>query len=191
MLINQENKKLVPILLEFLNQNGVVILKCDTIYGIIGIADVTETRISKIKNRNPEKPFIKLIGDISWLKRFTNQNLPDELKSIWPGPLTVIFKTKEDGKIGLRVPDDPLLQEILDKLDKPLVSTSVNLEGQKPLNLIIEIIKQFEQKVDLIVKSGDLKEQNPSTIIDVTTSPYKIIRKGILQIPQDILKKWF
>jgi len=168
-----------------LSDGGVVIMLCDTIYGILGLRTQTDHRISQIKGRDARKPFLSLIPDVSWLARFTEMVLPDRLRPYWPGPLTLIFPHREGGTIALRVPEDSTLRELVSRLGAPVNSTSVNREGDPPLHRISEIISGFESEVDLIIDSGDVEGAVPSTILDLTT--FKILRKGAVDF-KDIIQ---
>ena len=167
---------------------GVVIMPCDTIYGIVGIAPATEARISRIKKREPGKPFLRLIGDGSWLPRYTAVTLPEPLRRFWPGPLTVVFPDRHGGTVALRVPEDAWLRALLTALDLPLASTSVNVEGEPPLGGIAEIVLRFGSTVDLVVDGGDRIGTVPSTLIDVTVSPYRVLRQGSVRIPDELTR---
>ena len=151
---------------------------CDTIYGILGVSPQTDSRISAIKGRDSQKPLLSLISDVSWLDRFTEMAMPGPLREYWPGPITLIFPARGGGTVGLRVPEDAYLRELVKRLDMPVNSTSVNREGEPPIHRIDEIISQFEHLVDLIVDSGDSENAMPSTILDLTVTPFKIIRQG-------------
>ena len=188
MVIKQNDPECFTLLMQILKNQGVVILKCDTIYGFIGIAPETEERISAIKQRTHGKPYLQLIPDISWIKRYSDFILPERLSTLWPGPLTIIIPLKLSGSVGIRIPDDLFLQKMLNYLKKPLFSTSVNREGNEPCKKIAEIISEFEDEVELIVHSGDVTD-TPSTILDITSTPYKIVRQGRVIIPPDLLTR--
>jgi len=164
---------------------GVAIMPCDTIYGIVGAAPESEARIRELKGRG-EKSFLQLIPSAAWLPRFTAQALPPQLAAYWPGPLTVIFPSGPS-TVALRVPADPLLRGLLERLERPLYSTSVNAGGQPPLWRIQDILQDFEQRVDLVVDAGDLPGRLPSTIVDVTARPFRILRRGALELPPELL----
>jgi L-threonylcarbamoyladenylate synthase len=174
-------------LLDLLSTGGIAIIPCDTMYGIVGAAPETEVRIRAVKGRGDDKPFLQLIPDASWVGKMTGANVPPSLLSYWPGPLTVIMPSREEGTVGVRVPDSPFLRQLILSLGKPIYSTSVNRTGNPPLSRIEEIRVGFEADVGLIVDAGDFPESAPSTIIDATTRPYRIIRQGALQIrPGDL-----
>jgi L-threonylcarbamoyladenylate synthase len=188
MVIRSSEKNLSDRAARILSNNLIVIIKCDTIYGIVGAAPETEEKIRQVKKRDRQKSFILLIPRASWIKRFSDQVVPPLLKRYWPGPLTIILEGRGGGTVAFRVPKDKLLLTILKKLKKPIFSTSVNESNEEPLNRIDEIIKRYENKVDCIVDSGDAEDAVPSTIIDACSRPYKIIRQGALLIPPDVLQ---
>ncbi len=108
---------------------------------------------------------------------------------MWPGPLTLIVKNREGGTEAFRVPDDEYLIKLLKIVKKPLVSTSVNFTGSPSLNKIADITQQFEKLVDAVIDGGDAAEEAAaSTILDVCSAPYKIIRQGPCSIPEYLLK---
>ncbi|MBN1799200.1 MAG: threonylcarbamoyl-AMP synthase [Spirochaetales bacterium] len=185
MVIKRDDPNLLSTLVKILSDNGIGILPCDTIYGIVGIAPATELKIRSVKARFESKPFLILIPTHDWLNNFTRQNIPRELGSFWPGPLTLIFKHKtRRGKIALRVPEDDFLLRLLHTLGRPLYSTSVNISGQDFLCRIEDIKRDFKERVDIIVDAGDLTDMVPSTIVDVTTKPFTLVRQGKLHLPE-------
>jgi L-threonylcarbamoyladenylate synthase len=173
--------------LEVLAGKGVVIMPCDTIYGIVGLAPASEARIRALKGRE-QKSFLQLIASADWLARFSDLQLPTGLAALWPGPLTLIVPARSaPGTVALRVPDDPLLRKLLQELDQPLYSTSVNRSGEPPLWRIPDIAEAFEELVDLLVDAGDLEGRLASTILDVTARPFRILRQGALEVPPELL----
>jgi L-threonylcarbamoyladenylate synthase len=180
-----DDPKLLDALVEVLQSTGVVIMPCDTIYGFVGAAPDTEGKIRELKGRQ-EKSFLRLIPDLKWLSRYTSSVLPKELKSYWPGALTVIFPAKSEGTIALRIPDDPLLLQLMRRLNRALFSTSVNTSGKPALWRIQDIYSAFEGKVDLVVAAGDRPEGVPSTIVDITETPFRLLRRGAVELPEDL-----
>jgi len=89
--------------------------------------------------------------------------------------------------VALRVPADPRLRSLLERLDRPLYSTSVNRSGQPALWRVADILGEFEAAVDLVVDAGDLPGRLPSTIVDVSRRPFRILRQGALSIPPEAL----
>jgi L-threonylcarbamoyladenylate synthase len=163
-----------------LEKGGVLIMPCDTIYGFVGKYPDSDGTIREIKGRGETKPFLVLSTE-SMIDRLSDQEIPEYLKKYWPGPLTLIIKGKSPGtSIAVRVPDDPVLLHLMESIDAPVFSTSVNRSGRPPLNKIEEIAGEFEFSVDMLVDGGDIEGGRPSTIVDVTSRPFKVLRQGSL-----------
>ena len=187
MVISASDSISMQLITDMLISGKLVIMPCDTIYGILGICPDTEPAITGIKGRSPEKAYIRLVGDIRMLRTQTDSKISQEILDLWPGPLTLIVTGKDGVKTGIRIPEDERLLKIISKVGSPLFSTSVNESGTPPLWRISEIIKQFRDKADLIVDGGDLPGGVPSTVFDITTTPKTIIRQGSFIIPQSII----
>ena len=113
------------------------------------------------------------------------------LNKYWPGALTVIFKKKKNiydyltsGKdtIGIRIPDDKLLLDILAKVDFPLAQTSSNMSHEKELKNAKEIYDKFGDKVDLIIQINADVVGKASTIISVENRDIKVLRQGDIKL---------
>ena len=172
--------------LEYLRKNEVVIYPCDTIYGFIGRYVSTKQEIERLKGRGEGHPFL-VLSTKRLIKGISDFEIPKSIEEFWPGPLTVIIPSKREGSIAVRVPDDPVLLDLIDELDSPVYSTSVNKTGEPPMNGIMEIIRRYKGKVGLIVDGGDLESGKPSTIVDLTTKPYSVVRQGELCLNPEIL----
>jgi L-threonylcarbamoyladenylate synthase len=169
-------------LVRILRNGGVVIAPGDTMYGLIGIAPQTEARLRRVKGREEDKPFLQLIGEASWVTRISDMLLPPQLGRFWPGPLTLVFPAITGGTAALRVPDDSFLRDLLSTLDQPLFSTSVNRAGLPPLRTVGEMCRELEREVDAVYDAGDQKPGPPSTLVDITQRPFKILRRGAVML---------
>ncbi len=164
------------LIVQALAENRVVIMPCDTIYGLVGAAPETESKLIELKKRR-EKRFLRLIPDAD-ISPYSPDRLPERVKAFWPAPLTVIVRDFNGETVALRCPDDLQLQKILNAVGRPLFSTSVNISGEPPLNSFEEIAAVFGSSVDLIVDGGNLKKKAPSTIVDLTQGKPIIVREG-------------
>jgi L-threonylcarbamoyladenylate synthase len=185
-----------------LNQNQVVCFKTDTIWGLSANpkSSTAIKNLYTIKQRNLDKPFIFLISknqDLNCLVESLNTTEQKLISHFWPGPLTIIFKAKENldilqnytqkQTIALRMPKDELCQELLQKIDYPLPSTSVNIEGQPSLNSIEEIQETFKNENIYLLNKNTKKDRNiSSTIIISENEKVNVLREGSIS-KQDIL----
>ena len=168
---------------------GIVIMPCDTIYGMVSLTGESENKIRAVKGRDEGKPFIRLTASKDDFLQYTDQKIKKEILDLWPGPITLIVKNREGNTEAFRVPDDEYLLKLLKIVKKPLVSTSVNFTGSSSLNKITDITMQFENLVDAVIDGGDATEEAAaSTILDVCSEPYTVIRQGLCRIPENLLK---
>ena len=181
MVIKFGNPHLLKIVSQTLLNNGVAILPSDTLYGFSCIQGRGEHKIEEIKGRGEGKHFLKLALK-EQLPLLTPEVPDSNLLSYWPGPLTLILKGINNPTEGIRVPDNKFIQNLLEATGEPIISTSVNYSGQPPMTSIEEIIKEFEDKVDLIVDAGVLPPSMPSTIIDLSAGAPRLIRQGQLKV---------
>ena len=187
MVVRAADAGSVALLARALSQGGVAIIPCDTMYGIVGTAPDTEKRIRVIKGRGETKPVLQLIAHASWVARISDLALPPRLAKYWPGPLTIIFPARDGGTVALRLPDSPFLVKLMDSVGRPLYSTSVNRTGKEPMFDIELMKREFETQVDIIFDAGSVPPGPASTLVDVTTHPYRVLRSGVVRIPPENL----
>jgi L-threonylcarbamoyladenylate synthase len=187
MIVPAENGAAFDSVVQTLARGGVAIIPCDTMYGIVGAAPDTEQRIRRVKGRGETKPFLQLIARASWIAELSDQPLPPVFSRYWPGPLTLVFPARAGGTVALRLPDSPFLRRLMETVGRPFYSTSVNRAGEDPIFDITRIKAEFEPDVDLILDAGNLPPGPPSTLVDITRRPYKILRTGAVAIPPEDL----
>ena len=192
MKAEEETRKGIEKAVNFIKRGGVVIFPTDTVYGFIADAGNKKAveNIFRIKKRSRKKPLAVFVKNIEAAKQLAEINNKQEkiLKQYWPGRFTFVLKRKKINKklygldkssLALRVPNYKPLNDLLRKINKPLVQTSVNVSGKKPLNKVKEIITQFKNsKIPIIlINAGDLKNPKPSQIIDLTKTKNRLIRR--------------
>lgn len=160
---------------QLLGDNKIMVLPCDTIYGLCAKVGPAEQLLKNIKGREETKPFL-VLATLEQVKSLCH--VPQEILDVWPAPLTVVLNRKEGGTLAVRVPSDPFLQAVMNELKSPIYSTSVNSSGYQSLTNIMDIILTYKNKVPAFVVDCDLQGTIPSTLIDVTKTPYKILREG-------------
>ncbi len=179
---------------EVVREGGVILYPSDTIYGL-GCDPFCKSavrRIFEIKKRPGEKGLLVLVPSSDWLERLARGVDSDLLKvceRFWPGPLTIVLKarrelsrelTGREGKIGIRWPANPFLQEWMERIPGPIVSTSANLSGGEVITSASELQELFGSEVDLFVQSEEPVRGTPSTVVDFTCTPPEILRQGPL-----------
>ncbi len=165
-------------IVELLEKNEILIMPCDTIYGIIGKVPETLSTLRHIKGREETKPFIQLVT-LAMAQKISATEIGDDILSLWPGPLTVIVdSTIDNNSVAIRVPQDALLLSIIEQLDAPIYSSSVNVAGEPSLHNFEAIVTRFGNKVPLCVKKEEEQGTVASTIIDIRKKPYRLLRRG-------------
>ena len=170
-----------------LRSKKVGVVPSDTLYGFSCSAFCKECveRIYRIKNRDFDKPFIILIPDIESLSEFgvdieVNREI---LEKYWPGPVSIILDCKSEKfsylhrgmrTLAFRVPSDQQLQNLL-KETGPIVSTSLNVSGEYPVEDIKTANELFDEKVDFYLDVGT-KTGSPSKIIKMEGGKEVVIR---------------
>jgi len=184
-----------------LRKGGIVIIPTDTVYGFSGIVDLkaagtnfeTDTKIRAIKGRAESKPLIQLIAKPEDIRLYTDDEIPAELLSKWPGALTIIVHIKENSPlaataipqtrtVAFRCPGDAWLREIIARCEAPIFSTSVNRSGQPVLDTTAAITQEFSSEADLIIDDGDKKGALPSTLVTIENGQVRVLRQGSVKI---------
>jgi L-threonylcarbamoyladenylate synthase len=179
--INPENIKDIC---DAISSGLIIICPTDTVYGLICDAfnEKSVERIFEIKIRPREKVFPVFVADINGAKKLAiiSKEQEEIIKKSWPGKKTFVLKKKSgEGTIALRQPDSEIIREIILRTGKFLIGTSANISGQPSSTKISEVLSQFEnQKLqpDLIIDAGDLKDSQPSSIIDLTKKRPIVLR---------------
>lgn len=160
-----------------IKDGGVVVLKTDTIYGIVASAknESSVERIFDIKGRRPNKPLIVLIDNLDQVfEPISSEKLISRLRDFWPGPYSVIVKTSNSpewltrgsGSIAYRMPDDHALRRLIREAG-PLVAPSANPEGYEVACDVKEAKDYFGDSVDIYVDDGRVDNPQPSSLISI------------------------
>ncbi len=192
VIVQPANSQTNKLAAEIVAKGGLIAFRTDTFYGL-GVDPLNETavaRIKAVKGREEGKPILLLISDTDQTDRLTvgRPKLLDSLSQIfWPGPLTIVMKaaahlpdevTAGTGTIGLRLPDDENVRDLVRACGGSLTATSANRSGEDPARSAHDVQAYFSTGVDLIVDGGDVTATKPSTVIDITHDSVKLIREG-------------
>ena len=151
-------------------------------------------RLFKIRRRPQEKAVLALIDSIVMAEKYL-EPFPDEIRNLmnmyWPGGLTIVLSCKEEkvpplvrggGKtIGMRLPDHELMQSIIQEVGVPIVAPSANFAGGRTPFTLAEIDFEFIKLVDFVLE-GECTLKKPSTVVDCSQKPWRIIREGAVRI---------
>ncbi len=177
---SQEIEKAV----EVIKKGGVVIFPTDTVYGIGCRYDNKGAiaRIRNIKGSNQEFPLLMSNIDQSHHIVKLNDVAKNLAQRFWPGGLTIIVEKESGlGKIGVRIPNHEITLAIIEKVGAPIIGTSANFHGQKSPASYEDLDKRLISMVDFVVH-GDCAQKVDSTVVDSTTLPVRILRRGAVTI---------
>ena len=179
---------------KLLINSGVICVMAETVYGLLGNAEdpVAIRRIFKIKERPFLNPLIVHVNSIEMAKElaFFSSDAKKIVKEFWPGPLTLILKKKKSNicshvtagldTIAVRFPDSDIFKKIISRVNKPIAAPSANKSGYASSTKPIHVSSYFKNELDLIIDSGQSKYGIESTVINLSSEPYKILREGVI-----------
>jgi len=193
--LNNIKKEEIQEIVDSFLRGETVAYPTDTVYGLGCISTNRKAieKIYKIKKRKEALPFIILVKSFCMAKKYAkiSKKQDNYLRNVWPSsisteavlknavnsPKTVILESRgiipknavgKDNSLAFRLPNNDFLSKILKKVNLPIVSTSLNISKQKPLEDIVEIESYFKGlKPDLVVNGGKLKTRKISSIFDI------------------------
>lgn len=171
-----------------------VAVPTETVYGLAGngLDEKAVAEIYEVKGRPEVKPLSLMVHDAASMERYC-ENVPPQAytlaKKFWPGPLTIVMKAKPcvpeivragGDTVGLRCPDHPLTLELLEKSGVPFAAPSANPSGEPSPKNADSVLKYFDGKIDAVLDGGECGIGCESTLIDLSRTPYRILRQGAL-----------
>ncbi|HEU23784.1 MAG TPA: threonylcarbamoyl-AMP synthase, partial [Mesoaciditoga lauensis] len=182
---------------DILKDGGIIVFPTETVYGVGAILDNENSikRIYEIKGRDFKKPLLIHISKMAYafdLSRYVPDKASDLMKTFWPGPLSIILEAScavprsaisYGYTVGLRMPSNKFFKDLGD-LVGPIAATSANLSGQKDPLTCGDAYNYLKDSVDLYVDDGPVEKGLPSTVIDMTANPPKILRIGAVSVEE-------
>lgn len=185
-------KSIVSAALNILKEGGIIAYPTESYYALgvnAGDGEALE-RLYELKKRPADKPMPVIVGGTDGLS-FLVEDVPGQGKSLmekfWPGPLTLIFNAVDDvpslltggtGKVAVRIPGKSAALYLAESIKLPITATSANPSGEAPAKTPDEVTAYFEDEIDLLIDGGKSPGGMPSTIVDVTVTPPRILREG-------------
>ncbi|MBN2366649.1 MAG: threonylcarbamoyl-AMP synthase [Calditrichaeota bacterium] len=188
---------------DLLLQGMPILHPTETVYGLAGLYNnmYAIRRLNELKSRTPGQPYSIMVNKVEemldmsgvqsiWLKKVLNR--------IFPGALTILIPRKKKldlpywnqfKKIGFRLPDHPLCNQLLQEVGTPIITTSANRSGDRPAVSVNDLPPEFLEKIPLILDGGPTISRKPSTIIEMNDDffSFHLIREGA--IPWQVLEK--
>ena len=173
---------------------GLVAVPTETVYGLAGngLNETAVREIYEVKGRPAVKPLSLMVPDESAMEHYCEEVPPQAhalAKRFWPGPLTIVLKAKPEipsivlaggETVGLRCPDHPLTIELLKTCGLPLAAPSANPSGESSPKTAEAVLGYFDGKIDAVIDGGPCGIGRESTLIDMSRTPYRILRETAL-----------
>ncbi len=181
-----------------LKEGGIIIYPTDTAFGIGCKLSAKETveKLFTLRRRAATKAVPVLVSSVEMAEKYVGK-IDEEVKEkltakYWPGALTIVLKCKLDDvpslvrgggeTVGLRVPDNEIILDIIRQVGEGIVGCSANFAGEATPYLFEALDPELIKLVDFVVP-GETKGSNiTSTVIDCTIKPWRILRQGAVKI---------
>jgi len=177
-----------------IKKGGLIAYPTETFYGLgakfDNVAALKKLYGAKHRSRNKALPLI--IGEKRLLELISSSITGSAEKlaeKFWPGPLTLLlaakpeiseFLTADTGKIAVRVPGESFALELARALKFPITATSANISGSPPADNADDVLRYFNDALDLIIDCGKTPGGKPSTIVDASEEKIRVVRAGVI-----------
>ena len=179
---------------EIVRAGGLVAVPTETVYGLAanGLDAEAVQKIYDVKGRPAVKPLSLMVPGKDAIGTYlvdAPQAAFTLAEKFWPGPLTIVGKAADfippivlagGSTVGLRCPDNALTRTALEEAGVPFAAPSANPSGEESPKDASRVLRYFDGKIDAVIDGGKCSIGMESTLIDVSTAPYRILRSGAL-----------
>ncbi len=185
--VNSEEpeKEAIDIAAEIIRDGGLVAFPTETVYGLGAnlLNQKAIDRLYRVKRRPSDKPLTVHIADIGALEEMAEE-IPAHARRLmdkfWPGPLTLILKTKDGKKTGFRMPSSKVARSLIEASGVPVVAPSANISGNRPPKDAKEVLEDLDAGIDMILDGGPTEVGTESTVVDASVYPVDILREAAI-----------
>ena len=194
-MIKRYGENQIDEIAELLQNNGIVSVPTDTVFGICARIDSkkAQDKIMAVKNRSKDKALPIMCANKKQIESIAilNDNAEKLIQAFMPGPITLVLKKKNNlsdyvtnGKdtIAVRMATSKLLEDIIKKINSPLFMTSANQSGEPICTSLNEIEKACPNLDGMI--EGKVIFSKGSTIVDCTSEKIEILREGPISMEE-------
>jgi len=178
-----------------LRAGGVVALPTETFYGLAAAAfDAGSVRrIFELKGRPDSKPLLVLVASVAMAETVARVTpaARDLMLRYWPGALTLVLPalpavpsvvTAGTGTLGVRLSPHPVARGLVELLGEPVTAPSANPNGLAPPTTAAGVLAYFPEGLDLVLDGGTTPGGEPSTVLDLTAEPARVLRQGAVTV---------
>lgn len=180
----------IEIVKEDLLKGDIVAFGTDTVFGLACVYDDLKAidKIYKAKNREAKKALPMMCGSVLMIDdvAYVSDRARKIMNKFMPGAITIIYKKKDCisnsctsglDTIGIRIPDDKFILDLINLIGKPLLVTSCNMSHEPNLSKWEDVLRIMDGRIDGLVKNDALGGV-ASTIVDCSNDDIKILREG-------------
>jgi L-threonylcarbamoyladenylate synthase len=182
-----------------LRAGGLVAFPTETVYGLgaLGLDETAVRRIFAAKGRPADNPLILHVSRLEealLLWRASDEQRAQAkrcARALWPGPLTLVLPaaplvpsvvTAGLGSVAVRAPAHPVALSLLARVGHPLAAPSANASGRPSPTTAAHVLRTLGEAVDAVVDGGPTEVGIESTVLDLTTSPPRVLRPGVVDL---------
>lgn len=173
-------------IVEVLREGGIICYPTETFYGL-GVDPWNPdacNRLYHLKQRSSDKELPLIAANIEMASKFFDTSDPRVqilIKKFWPGPLTLVIPSADKSRnYAVRVTSHPEAQKISESFGKPIISTSANISGIRPITSPGELSQDLIAGIDTLLDGGTCAGGLPSTIVSVLKPDIEILREGVI-----------
>ena len=181
---------------ELLKNGEIIAFPTETVFGL-GVVYNSEKackNLINVKKRHENKPFTLMCSNLNQIENVLeiNDTAKKIIDAFTPGPITLILKTKKEvphyldlgtGYIGIRIPKDETILDLINKVGVPLLVPSANPANMKPARSTKEVLDYFDGEISGVI-DGETSNLEPSTVVKVEKNDIIIIRKGPISLEE-------
>jgi L-threonylcarbamoyladenylate synthase len=179
-----------------LRAGRVIAFPTETFYGLgaAALMPAAVRHIFEVKGRPEDKPLLVLVDSIAMVERLVVE-IPERARALmvrhWPGALTLVLPARPDvptgvtagsGTVGVRHSAHPVAQALVRALGQPITAPSANPSGLPPPSTASEVVAYFPSGLAIVLDGGATAGGAPSTVLDVTVDPPRVLRAGAVEV---------
>jgi L-threonylcarbamoyladenylate synthase len=179
-----------------LRSGGLVVFPTETFYGLgaAALQPAAVRRVFEVKGRPDDKPLLVLVDSLAMAESLAAEVPPaarELMARHWPGPLTLVLRARShvpvevtagSGTVGIRFSAHPVARGLVTALGAPVTAPSANPSGLAPPTAAGAVLVHFRGRVDLVLDGGETAGAPPSTVLDVTVDPPRVLRAGAVRL---------
>jgi len=179
---------------KLIRAGAVIAIPTDTLYGLAAdpFSPAAVQRVFDVKGRGGDRPLPLIAADVAQIAAHLGA-LPKTVARLgdtfWPGPLTMLIAAPASlapqvaagtGRVGVRVPDNPVARAVCQAVGRPITATSANISDEPATSDPDVVENTLGDRIELLIDGGRTRGGPASTIIDVTVDPPALVRAGAI-----------